>query len=170
MTIALAVLTGTVVAAPEKRFTPTNTAVTVFTIEVAQGSKRAGQPEEFAQIRINCWRQLAEEAVNLQVGQTVMAQGKLLLQSFTTQQGVNKKQFELEAFQVLLLPGPAQPLLAETQANASTPAPQRQQQAAPAPPQQAYAPAKVPVAAASATSSLSDLASDDFLTEDDIPF
>lgn len=169
MTIALAVLTGTIVAAPEKRFTPNNTAVTVFTIEVAQGSKRAGQPEEFAQIRINCWRQLAEEAVNLQVGQTVMAQGKLLLQSFTTQQGVNKKQFELEAFQVLLLPGPAQPLLAETQANAAAPAPQRQQQAAPQQ-QQAYAPAKVPVAAASATSSLSDLASDDFLTEDDIPF
>jgi single-stranded DNA-binding protein len=179
MSFARVTLTGTLLQAPEKRFTPNNAAVTTLQIAVpvpAKGQQAASQ----LVVKIVCWRALADAVLVLQPGHVVHVEGRLQLNTVTTPEGVQKKLFEVDAQTVHVLPG--LPTLIEVAVGGTT---QQQAggyaggvapQAQPAPPQ--YAPtatAPMPVAAAGvATQSpqvnLTDLSADDFLTEDDIPF
>jgi single-strand DNA-binding protein len=181
MTMARANLAGTIEFAPEKRFTPTNVAVTVFTVRVpspprvAKNPQSAGAPQEDMLVRVNCWRNLADQVATLQKGQVVLLEGRLIINSFTTQDGQPRKQFELEANQVMLLPGLPQPI--EVGAVASAPAPMAHSpQQAPLPGGGGYGGGSASPAAANTGApqtyavGLSDLSAEEFMTEDDIPF
>ena len=193
MTTAQTVLAGLITSVPEQRFTSNNTAVTVFLLQVAQPARRAGQPDDFFTVKVTCWRQLAELATQLNQGQAVLVQGKLMMQTVTSPDGQNRKQFEVEAASIQQLSSLPTPLVqtgAPMSGGGGQAAPAMQQQAPmpqqpvqqampnsaagmtpPAQPsmqaQQAAAPAQ-PVAAGSG---LSDLTSEDFLmTDEEIPF
>lgn len=161
MSFAKATLSGTLVSEPEKRFTPNNIAVTSFNIQVenpAIGAK-AVTTEPFL-VKVTCWRNLAEAVTVLQKGDSILVDGKLIMNSFQTQEGVQKKLFEVEASTVDKLPGKPEAIVpaageggggsydAGTARNA----------------QPAY------TAAAPASGSSNHFSSEDLLTEDDIPF
>lgn len=187
MTTAQTVISGIVTAPPEQRFTSNNTAVTVFTVQVTQPSRRAGQPDEFFTMKVTCWRQLAEQAMQLQQGQAVLLNGKLMMQTVTTPDGQNRKQFEVEASGIQILPGvpvelnaaaPVQPGQGMPQQPMTPQQPMQQQPMQPAPTHQtagaaAMTPPQQPMAPAQQArpNSLSDLTSEDFLmSEEEIPF
>lgn len=179
MTMARANLAGTIEYPPEKRFTPSNVAVTVFTVRVPSPPrmmKTAQAAQEDMLIRVNCWRNLADSVATLQKGQVVLLEGRLIINSFTTQDGQARKQFEMEASQVMLLPALPQVLEVAAEGQANAPAPVRPQ---PATPQEAPLPGFAGGGAAAAVGAaapktynvgLSDLSSEEFMTEDDIPF
>jgi single-stranded DNA-binding protein len=169
MTMAHATVAGTIEGSPEKRFTSQNNVpVTVFTLSVPQNSRNSLQTgqQDFFQMKVTCWRKMADLAGQLSAGNAVAIDGKLMFNTLTTPEGMTKKQFELEANNISLLPGLPEPL---TQVASSTYAPgsasnsnvpQPSQSTAPSPPAHQTVPAQ----------DLSDLTSEDFLTEDDIPF
>ncbi len=101
MSISKIVISGQVVKAPEKRFTPnTNVAVTEFFIAV-QPTARQGQPTESALVKVITWRDLAERcAAELQKGDTVAVDGRLQINSFTTAEGQKRKDIEIDAVSV----------------------------------------------------------------------
>lgn len=89
MSISKIVISGQVVKAPEKRFTPnTNVAVTEFFIAV-NPTPRQGQPNETALVKVITWRDLAERcSTELQKGDTVAVDGRLQINTFTTAEGM----------------------------------------------------------------------------------
>jgi single-stranded DNA-binding protein len=142
---------------PEKRFTPNNVAVTVLVLSVPQYNANKGVANDHFFLKVTCWRNLAEQATQLQAGQTVLVEGKLMMNQFNAPDGTPRKQFELEASQLMLAPGIAVPLadVAGTVTAGTDSAPVTQRQ---------------PVGVASSAPASTDLSPDDFLTEDDIPF
>ena len=113
MTFAKATLNGTLVADPEKRFTSSNHAVTTLTLSVenAGGFTKSGNNTPFL-IKVTCWRNVAEAAVeHLRKDDEVLVDGKLMMNSYQAQDGLQKKSFELEATSVEKLPGKPQGLL-----------------------------------------------------------
>ena len=118
MSLAKVMLSGTVTSDPEKRFTPNNNVtVTTFNLTVTP-PQRAGATGPAANnnqpftIRVTCWRQLADAvAEQIQKGEEVLVEGKLMLNSFQSQEGVQKKNFEIEAATIEKLPGASQPIL-----------------------------------------------------------
>lgn len=165
MSFAKAVITGTLVAEPEKRFTPNNHAVTTLTLAVENGGgfSRAGNNDPFL-VKVTCWRGIAEAvAEQLRKDDTVLVEGKLQINSYQTQDGTQKKSFELEAITVDKLPGKPEPMLAPA-AGASV------GNAAPTNNSGLY-PEPVSVGAPTVTAQpASHFSSEDMLTEDDIPF
>lgn len=157
MTLARCTLMGVLHKDPEKRFTPNNVAVTVLVLSVPQYNANKGVANDHFFLKVTCWRNLAEQATQLQAGQTVLVEGKLMMNQFNAPDGTPRKQFELEASQLMLAPGIAVPL-AETAGTTAgaTSAPVAQQRPA--------------VGVASSAPATTDLSPDDFLTEDDIPF
>lgn len=165
MSFAKAVVSGTLVSEPEKRFTPNNHAVTSFTLAVPAGSTGKSGPNEPSMVKITCWRGLAEAVVEqLAKGDAVVVEGKLMMNSFQTQEGVQKKLFEIEANSISKLPGEPQPVMAafggEGQYQGNAPSAGRGGDNA----------APQPVAAARASAPAGHFSSEDLLTEDDIPF
>jgi len=121
MSFAKATLSGTVTSDPEKRFTPNNHAVTSFTLSAESVSNRPGAANEPLQVKITCWRGLADAVeTQLQKGDNVLVEGKLLMNSFQTQEGVQKKLFEIEAVSIDKLPGRPEPLLVASEAQQSS--------------------------------------------------
>lgn len=185
MTMARATVAGTLAFDAEKRYTQANVPVTVFTLSIPappQQSARspqagAGQPasDERYLVRVVCWRQLAEQAQGLKKGQAVLVEGKLVVNSFTAQDGQPRKQYEIEANAVMGLSGLPVALEQFTGAAGAHPVPAGYD---PAAAMQGAPLAAVGAAVGSSggtgTSSAagtSDWSSDDFLTgEDDIPF
>ncbi|WP_373532278.1 single-stranded DNA-binding protein [Vampirovibrio sp.] len=168
MSFAKATLSGILTSEPEKRFTPNNHAVTSFNISVenpAIGTKAVAS-EPFL-VKVTCWRNLAEAVTVLQKGDSILVDGKLIMNSFQTPEGVQKKLFELEANSIDRLPGKPEPIVAtasEGQGSGGYEASSRNTQPAynggqPAP--------QTSVAGASSSGHFS---SEDLLTEDDIPF
>lgn len=103
MSISKAVLTGTVVRDPEKRFTPQNIPVTTFTINV-ETKKSTGANL----VRVITWRNLAETTADtVKKGSRVIVDGRLQLNSYTDASGAQKKGIELDASAVELLTGKA---------------------------------------------------------------
>lgn len=176
MSFAKVVLSGTVASEPEKRFTPNNHAVTSFylSVETMGTGGRQGNNEPFT-VKITCWRNLAEAATTqLQKGDSVLVEGKLLLNSFQTQEGVQKKLFEIEANTIDKLPGRPEPIylpVGASEEGASAPsggANASTRTTAPAYEGSSYA--TPPRQASSTAPSSGHFSSEDLLTEDDIPF
>lgn len=163
MSFAKAVITGTLVADPEKRFTPNNHAVTNITVSVENGGgfSKAGNNDPFL-MRITCWRGVAEAvAEQLRKGDHVLVEGKLMMNSYQTQDGIQKKSFELEAVSVEKLTGKPENLIGAGASASSAPTPASNSYAP--------APASAPVGMPQSTTS-SHFSSEELLTEDDIPF
>jgi single-strand DNA-binding protein len=173
MSFAKVVLSGTVASEPEKRFTPNNHAVTSFYLSVENigNTNRQGGNEPFS-VKITCWRNLAEAVTTqLSKGDSILVEGKLLLNSFQTQEGVQKKLFEVEANTIDKLPGRPEPIMVAQGAS---------EEGSQQPAQSGYnASARTATPAYDAsygggapqgTSASGHFSSEDLLTEDDIPF
>lgn len=162
MSFAKATLSGTVVSEPEKRFTPNNHAVTSFNISVenpAMGTKAVAN-EPFI-VKVTCWRNLAEAVTVLSKGDAILVDGKLIMNSFQTPEGVQKKLFELEASTIDRLPGQPEPITAVGGEGQSPSFNASSKSEAPA-----YSTAQAPGNNAGG----GHFSSEDLLTEDDIPF
>ena len=169
MSFAKISISGTLSSAPEKRFTPNNITVTVLTLQLPPALKMGTTaPKADAHpslLKVVCWRNLADVAEPLPVGQVVLVEGRLQLNTIQQQDGTKKKVFEVDASNLFLLPSlPEQLRPVATGGGGATSAP-----AAAIPSSQPAAPA-TPVASGNGFQFQSDLSSDDFLTEDDIPF
>ena len=80
---------------PEKRFTPNNHAVTSFNIAVANPNFKSEEP---VVVKVTCWRNLAEAVTEqVQRGEEILLEGRLMINTFQTQEGVQKRNYEIEA-------------------------------------------------------------------------
>ena len=90
MTLAKAFITGTVVKAPEKRFTQNDMAIAGFTVNF--------DPANEGLIRVIAFGQLAETvASTITIGDNVAVEGKLQVNSYKLPNGKDKKVFEIQA-------------------------------------------------------------------------
>ena len=98
MSLSKIVLSGRVVRAPEKRFTPnTNVAVTEFTIGV-DSTNRQDQSVETNFVKVITWRDLAERcAQEIKKGDVVCVDGRLQINNYATQEGQKKRDVEIDA-------------------------------------------------------------------------
>ncbi|MEB3287024.1 MAG: single-stranded DNA-binding protein [Vampirovibrionales bacterium] len=171
MALARAVVSGTLATDPEKRFTPNNAAVTNFVLTVTppQGMSSRQTAEAF-DVKVTCWRGLADAAAqSLKKGDSVLVDGRLMVNAFQGSDGVQKRQYEIDASALNQISGslePITPLMAEAGGGASN----------------AYRPAAPPAQAPMQNPGFSEpsygatanppnqMMQEDFLTEDDIPF
>lgn len=171
MSFAKAVLSGILATDPEKRFTPTNNAaVTNFTLSVFKGND-----QEPILVKVACWRGLADTAAEqLKKGDAVLVDGKLMINSFQTPEGVQKKNFEIDAQNLHKLSGLPQSLMPVPQGNAGGSSFKNNAPASSAPvPQTApqdYSSSFANVGAAASAPASTTSGGSDFFTEDDIPF
>ena len=90
MSIAKAVVTGTVYRAPEKRFTQNNVAVSAFVLDM-------GDREEML-IRVISKRQILDEIVDtLNKGDRVLVEGRLQTAMVKMDDGSEKRIYEIDA-------------------------------------------------------------------------
>ena len=90
MTLAKAFITGTVVKAPEKRFTQNDMAIVGFTLNF--------DAQNDGLIRVVAFGQLAETiASTIAQGDNVAVEGRLQINSFKLPNGKDKKVFEINA-------------------------------------------------------------------------
>jgi single-strand DNA-binding protein len=101
MTLAKIVVSGRVIKAPEKRFTPnTNVAVAEFSIAV-EGAPRPDGSTDSTPVKIITWRELAERCSHeLHPGDLVIVDGRLQINSYSNTEGQRRKQPEVEAISV----------------------------------------------------------------------
>jgi single-strand DNA-binding protein len=181
VSFAKVVISGTLTSEPEKRFTPNNHAVTNFNLSVENSSgfsRQAANNEPFT-VKVTCWRNLAEASVeHLHKGEFVLVEGKLILNSFQGQDGVQKKFFEVEAVSIDKLPGPPvaiMPVVAAegasgvTQGSAAKGGFEEAGSRTSNPSYGASAPAQQETSVSSGGGG-GHFSSEDLLTEDDIPF
>lgn len=168
MSLARATIAGTLATDPEKRYTQNNAAVTNFVLQVTPAAvPNSRQQSEPFQVKIACWRGLADAAAqSLQKGDHVLVDGRLSINAFQGQDGAQKKQYEIDASALSKLAGPAQAILAVSEG--AVPMPAQQQPAAPQPSANAYA--TPPAANTAYGNGNAGFSADDFMTEDDIPF
>jgi single-strand DNA-binding protein len=105
MSIARAVLAGQLEQDPEQRFTPQNVAVTTVWLSVPGRPGANGQPVAPMRVKLTCWRAMAEQAATLKKDQVVMVEGKLMLQSYQDQAGVQRKYFDVDVNSLSVVPG-----------------------------------------------------------------
>ena len=90
MTLAKAFVTGSVVKAPEKRFTQNDMAIAGFTINF--------DPANEGMLRVVAFGQLAETiSSTVAMGDMVAVEGKLQINSYKLPNGKDKKVFEIQA-------------------------------------------------------------------------
>lgn len=101
MSLSKIVVSGRVVRAPEKRFTPNNNlAVTEFTIAVESPQRQDGQVES-SPIKVVTWGELAERvASDIKKGDLVAVDGRLQVASYTASDGQRKRDAEINAIAV----------------------------------------------------------------------
>lgn len=101
MTMSKIVVSGKVVRAPEKRFTPnTNVAVTEFAIAVESPVRQDGTVES-QPVKVIAWRDLAERcAQEVKKGDLVAVDGRLQINNFTNSEGARRRDAEIEATSV----------------------------------------------------------------------
>lgn len=166
MSFAKVVLSGVVSNDPEKRFTPNNHAVAGFNLSVENTAGGRGNNEPFV-VKVTCWRNLAEAAATqLHKGDHVLVEGKLLMNSFQGQDGVQKKLFEVEAATIERLPGRPEALMVTQEAPAGGFAGGGMDTSAM--PARSASPAFS--GAQAQPTPAGHFSSEDLLTEDDIPF
>ncbi len=90
MTLAKAFVTGTVMRAPEKRFTQNDMPIAGLTINIDKNNETL--------LRVVAFGQLADSiASNLQQGDEVAVEGKLQINNFKLPNGKDKKVYEISA-------------------------------------------------------------------------
>ncbi|MBE7708657.1 MAG: single-stranded DNA-binding protein [Cyanobacteria bacterium SIG27] len=100
MTLAKAFITGSVVKAPEKRFTQNDMAIAGFTINF--------DPANEGLLRVVAFGQLAETVSStINIGDMVAVEGKLQVNSYKLPNGKDKKVFEVQANSVEKMSGGA---------------------------------------------------------------
>ena len=100
MSIAKAVVTGTVYRAPEKRFTQNNIAVSAFVLNI--------NDREETLIRVISRRQALDEIVDsLDKGERVLVEGRLQTNSVKMDDGSEKRIYEIDASTIEKLSGEA---------------------------------------------------------------
>ncbi len=101
MSLSKIVVSGRVIRAPEKRFTPsTNIAVTEFAIAV-ESAPRSDGATETAAVKIVTWRDLAERcAQEIKKGDLVAVDGRLQINNFQGQDGQRRRDVEIDAIAV----------------------------------------------------------------------
>jgi len=100
MSLSKIVVSGRVIRAPEKRFTPsTNVAVTEFSIAV-ESPPRDGQVET-TPIKVISWRDLAERcSTEVKKGDLVAVDGRLQINNYQSQDGQKRREVEVDAVSV----------------------------------------------------------------------
>lgn len=105
MTFSRVTLAGVVASQPEKRFTPNNTAVTSFELQVTPPARGSNQPQPYT-LLVTCWARTAETvAEQVQMGATVLVEGRLQTKVDAQADGTQKKTFEIDAQQVVVVNG-----------------------------------------------------------------
>jgi len=101
MSLSKIVVSGKVIRAPEKRFTPTtNVAVTEFSIAVESNARPDGSTES-TPVKIVTWRDLAERcAQELKKGDLVAIDGRLQINTYSTSEGQRRRDVEIDAVSV----------------------------------------------------------------------
>jgi single-strand DNA-binding protein len=101
MSLSKIVVSGKVVKAPEKRFTPnTNVAVTEFAIAVASNARPDGSAES-TPVKIVTWRDLAERcAQEIKKGDLVTVDGRLQINNYSNSEGQKRRDVEIDAVHV----------------------------------------------------------------------
>jgi single stranded DNA-binding protein len=173
MSIAKVLISGTIVSAVEKRATPQGVAVANFTLLIPAAPGRMGNAAGETRLKVICWRGMADVAETLQQGQTVLVEGKLTMPGYAGQDGVQRKQFEIDAASLFVLPGLPQALIpaADASMGGGPNSPRAQQpvmQPMAAASGSGYATAAT--AATMAAPPLPNLEADLYTVEDDIPF
>lgn len=93
-----AVLMGRLTADPELRHTPSNIAVTSFTLAVDRSYVKAGAERETDFIDVVAWRSTAEFVCKyFHKGQLVAVEGSIQTRSYQDKEGNRRKAFELVA-------------------------------------------------------------------------
>lgn len=169
MSLAKATLSGIVITDPEKRFTPNNTGVANFTIQV-NGSGKNEQPFP---VVVTCWRNLADVAVNrIQKGTQVIVEGRLQIRQTEVQGDYPRRNYEIDASNLYL--GQLETLSVSADFGSAAPrqaaAPQPVAAGAYAPPAQAAGMAQPASFSSAPVAPQSPGFSEEILTEDDIPF
>ncbi len=100
MSLSKIVVSGRVIRAPEKRFTPsTNIAVTEFSIAV-ESPPRDGQTET-TPVKVITWRDLAERcSTEIRKGDLVAVDGRLQINNYQSQDGQKRREVEVDAVNV----------------------------------------------------------------------
>ena len=94
----VAVLTGRLVADPELRHTPNDTAVTSFTIAVNRRFARSAEERQTDFIDIVAWRSTAEFICKyFKKGQLISIEGSIQTRSYQDKEGNKRKAFEVVA-------------------------------------------------------------------------
>lgn len=101
MSLSKIVISGRVVKAPEKRFTPNNNvAVTEFTIGVDSPNRQDGGVDTNF-VKVITWRDLAERcSQELKKGDLVAVDGRLQINNYTTAEGAKRREVEVDAVAV----------------------------------------------------------------------
>jgi single-strand DNA-binding protein len=101
MSLSKIVVSGKVVRAPEKRFTPnTNVAVTEFAIAVDSPPRPDGTSESTA-VKVITWRDLAERCANeVRKGDLVAVDGRIQINNYQTAEGARRREVEIDAVNV----------------------------------------------------------------------
>ncbi len=101
MSLSKIVVSGKVIRAPEKRFTPANNvAVTEFIIAVDSLS-RSEAPPESTPVKVTTWRELAERCAHeIKKGDLVAVEGRLQINNFVTAEGQRRRDAEIDAVNV----------------------------------------------------------------------
>lgn len=90
MSLSKAFVTGTVVKAPEKRFTQNDMAIAVFTVNIDKNAQTL--------LRVTAFGQLADTVANtVAVNDTVIVEGRLQVNSYKTPSGKEKRVYEISA-------------------------------------------------------------------------
>jgi len=185
MSFARITITGTLLQAPEKRFTQNNAGVSILQISVPMPPRRNQETPNLV-VKVLCWRGLSDAVLKLPAGAVLHVEGRLQINAVTTPEGVTKKMFEVDAQQIHQLPGLPSYVQPESQQQGgyNNQAPTQQQSYAPqahqqpayaqasydAPQQASYGGQTAQAVAPAPTVNLNTLSADDFLTEDDLPF
>ncbi len=176
MSLARVTVSGVLTSQPEKRFTNNNVAVTSFTISVdnAGFNGRGDEGDATLGVKITCWRNLAESVPEqLNQGDTVVVEGKLMMNQYQTPEGVTVRQYEVEASALTKFPGagvdikPAAGSQFNSDVSAPAASPTPATVGAPAPASAAPAYAGQPAAPQPQQTGFPP---QETLTEDDIPF
>ncbi|MBI3590338.1 MAG: single-stranded DNA-binding protein [Candidatus Melainabacteria bacterium] len=107
MSLSNITLSGTLKKDPEKRFTPTNIPVTNLLVEVCyipRGSQAQQDGVASQTIRVNAWRDLAEECERkLKAGNKIFIVGRVQVNAYTSNEGKKKREVEVDANSITLL-------------------------------------------------------------------
>lgn len=107
MSLSSIIISGTLKEDPKKRFTPTNIPVTNLLIEVtyiSRGTNTQPRTLQSQTIRVNAWRDLAEECERKYRAQDKMLViGRAQMNAYTTNDGKKKREIEIDATSVVSL-------------------------------------------------------------------